>query len=346
MYIYKPNPVFLPEEIKTQRELPNSQIIDKTQIVKLDTKTVFYDIFLDRYTRRLNGIGPRLFNLKKEIFPLTIVVNGVHVDFRLNQIDRLVFLESNPLPERLLDTITITLWFKNFKQEIILNWRHDNNQLSRFDQIPLTITTLQKDNQLVWIRDWILWHRRLHDVRRVVLYDNGSADQEMLAACLRLLEPDVQIILVHWPFPHGVMPYKHAQHGSLNHCRLKFSISNSYCVNLDADEYLVNMTNNTLLEYLNRNLKQPKPGAVIFQEFLVPNIVNIQQNRILRCFDFPYRFRQLGYSRDGVVWDSFGRTKYIFQFGNIGYNAAHRTISEKNQSFAKRYNLSQKCIFM
>ena len=45
---------------------------------------------------------------------------------------------------------------------------------------PLTISTLQKDNPLIWIADWLKWHHREHGVGRAVLYDNGSSNRDEL----------------------------------------------------------------------------------------------------------------------------------------------------------------------
>ena len=346
MYVYIPNSITLSKNSRWKRVIPDIEKYNQSQLDKLDTNTVFYDIFLDRSRKRLLGVGPRLFNLKKDIFPLTLFVNNKHVKYRLVQIKNLVFIESKQFSNRISETVKVDLRFKSFERTVMINWKRDEYFLSKSDKLLLTISTLQKNNNIQWISDWILWHRRLYNVRRVVLYDNGSFNQKELIENLHNLEPEVQIILVHWRFPHGVTATnKFCQHGSLNHCRLKFPISNGYCVNLDIDEYLVKPTNLDLLNFLNCKLRFPTPGAVSIQEFIIPNITKEKHNAIPRFFDFPYRFQNIGRTARGDQYDEFGRTKYIYRFDSVAYNAAHRTASEKDKQFSKRYSNFQKLIF-
>ena len=208
MYIYRPNSVIIPREFPFERTIPNTTNFYESQKAKLDTKTVFYDIFFDNRTQQLRGIGPRLFNLKLEIFPLNLLVNGKKFEFQIYDIDQLGFLESEEIRLSVPDILSVTLQFKDFAQQIELDWKSDANELRNFDDIPLTISTLQKDNHIEWILDWILWHRRLYDVRRVVLYDNGSSNQSRLIRRLQKLKDEVQIIFVDWSFPYGVSPQK------------------------------------------------------------------------------------------------------------------------------------------
>ena len=178
MYIYKPNSVVLPESLKLTRIFPKVSGSESAYRNELDSNTIFYDVFLDRNTRRLRGIGPRLLNLKSQILPLHVLVNGEKVSLRIHQVKNLFFFETERLSNLLHDSINVTLHFKNFKNNIKLNWKRDECELEKFDENLLTISALQKDNHFTWIRDWILWHRRLHKVGRVVLYDNGSVGTE------------------------------------------------------------------------------------------------------------------------------------------------------------------------
>ena len=51
-----------------------------------------------------------------------------------------------------------------------------------------------------------------------------------------------------------------------------------------------------------------------------------------------YRFKSIGHTWSAEKWRTFGMTKYIYRFQDIGYNEVHRTISEKNKEFSKRYS--------
>ena len=137
----------------------------------------------------------------------------------------------------------------------------------------LTLTTVQKDNPIEWVHDWLLWHHRAFGVQRLILYDNGSKNLDELVAQFSSKSFELEIVLVDWPFPHGAEPYKYCQLGSLNHCRLRFSVPKGYCINLDVDEYLVASENN-LLNFLDSRLQYPAPGAIVLNEFLIPNIIS------------------------------------------------------------------------
>jgi len=222
---------------------------------KEDRTTVFYDVFICPESDRLLCIGPTLYNLKHHLFPLRIYLNNREIKYKYLQIERLFFLESERLERALSNYATVTFKFRKFSKQVEVCIGNNRKQLYTKSDSEITISTLQKDNPVEWIADWILWHKRLYNVKRVVLYDNGSSNIKQLMGYLPSLEPEVQIIFVHWVYPHGVSPLKSAQHGSLNHCRLKFPVQNGFCINLDIDEYLVKPGSESLSDYLSRTLR-------------------------------------------------------------------------------------------
>lgn len=306
--------------------------------MRLDKKTVFYDVFVDGQTRKLHALGPRLLNLKQELLPLIVSVNGSPIVYRLDDIHHLTFLESkNPIDDS-SETVTVEFRFRPFTQTVTVDWRTNEKLPQSFSDSALTISTLQKDNPFEWIRDWILWHCRLYGVGRVVLYDNGSSNQDELVSRLRELEHEVKIIFIDWSFPHGNKP-NYAQFGSLNHARMQFPVHGAFCINLDIDEYLVMPGGGSLLDYLERKLADPTLGAVTFTQYIVPNIPHSEPDGISRCFDFPYRFRNAGRTGSKSKWSEIMRMKYIYHFDKVGYNGPHRTASEKNTRFLRRYGV-------
>ncbi len=334
MYIYNPNFVKLPAEFLPRRKIKytkNYNVLDKS---KEDVDTVFYDVFISSLTKKLLFIGPALYNLKRELCPIKVYINGEKIKLRYFQIERLFFLESKPLRSEQLDQPIVHCEFKNFTHTLHL--AQDNQSIELCSKIPLTISTLQKDNCIEWISDWILWHRRLLGIKRVILYDNGSSNINQLIEFLPTLEPEVQIVLVHWDFPHGLPPYKSAQHGSLNHCRLRFPVAKGYCINLDLDEYLVNMTDESLTDYLRRSIGYPSPGAVIFKPRIIPNTIPENIDRVPRCFDYQYRLSPQSQEHKDI--ESGRWFKYAYSYENIGYNAPHKTHSHLNPFYFRRFN--------
>ena len=335
MYIYHPNSIEIPANFKHQRIIPYPPEVTHPNRTMEDVKTIFHDVFVSPTTKKLYCIGPTLYNLKGILFPIKVFINGQEIKLHYYQIERLFFLESSPLSTDMSKVLTINFQFRDFSKKIFIDLQKDENCYASYSDSRLTISTLQKDNHIEWISDWILWHKRLHNVNRVVLYDNGSSNLRQLIQFLPSLEPEVKIILVSWPFPFGVQPYRSAQHGSLNHCRLKFPVSGGYCLNLDLDEYLVNCQKEQLLQYLDQNLKEPSPSVVIFKSKIVPNTVSNLRNNPPRCFDFKFR---ISHSADIVKKNEQGKYfKYVFKYERTGYNSPHKTRSHRNIRFLKTY---------
>ena len=334
MLIYRPTSVFLPIDYAVERIYRKSPT--PKMGIELDTKTIFYDLYLNRNTNHLCGIGPALHNLKEEIFPLEIYIGKTRIDFFITKVKKLIFLESKKPISDTSDIKSLTLKFKTFECLVELN----NDERSRWpeykDNNQLTLTSLQKDNPVVWIEDWILWHCRLYEVKRVILYDNGSYNRKELITKLRKLEPEVSIILVFWGFPFGRYSYEYAQRGSLNHCRMRFTpvdkedgSKNWYCINVDIDEYLVSPHCKNLFEYIETSLNSTQLYSVVAKSVGVPNILPAQfeSNRTLRFFDFKYQYRNQNKSVGAHANTlKLSNDKYIFRFGSLIYNDVHRII--------------------
>lgn len=347
MYLYQPNPIIIPENCESERVVSPAASFTSEERERLDRRTIFYDVFVDPGTQKLRAIGPPLFNLRQELFPMEVLINGRPVTFRLDEIDRASFLETNDRIDDANATLTVEFRFKTFAETFDLNWQEIRSRLNNFSDATLTITTLQKDNPYAWIRDWFRWHARLYGAHRLILYDNGSSDRDELVQRLGELITEACIIFVDWRFPYGVDPYEYAQTASLNHARMMFPVSGGYCINLDVDEYLVKPDDEELLDYVHRKLARPELGAVAFTQYVVPNVVRDANDEfsaqgIPRFFHFPYRYRKPGHPGKGKSWSAYGRMKYIYDFDRIGYNAVHRTASEKNRSFAARYTALSK----
>ena len=76
---------------------------------------------------------------------------------------------------------------------------------TRLPPVTLQVTTLQKDNPIEWILDWLAW-LGLAGVERVLLYDNASAGADalfgaLLDACAGRTLP--ALVFVDWPYAYG-----------------------------------------------------------------------------------------------------------------------------------------------
>ena len=357
MYIYKPNSVVLPPNFKTKRIFPTTNRLyevtnmdtrsDLHDVMpspyqynilarNLDTRTVFFDVYIDWNTKILYGIGPRLFNLENELFPMEIFVNGNKAEFKIYQQRKLLFIKSKRLPSSLPKSVHVELVFQSFTHSMSLDFQQYQQSIESNSSAPITISTLQKNNDIQWVIDWILWHRRLHNVERIVLYDNGSTNRTELIENLKALEPEVKIIFVDWPFPYGISPYKATQDGSLNHCRIRFPIKHGYCINLDIDEFLVRSGEKKLLDYLNASLTYPFPGVCYIKECKVPNITKSNRIGVPRVLDFHFRFRQFGHRPTREYTRPY--TKYIYKFNSPYYFYVHGAKLGNHALFEQEFN--------
>ncbi len=326
--IYQPCPVRIPHNSSVHKNYPRLQAVDAEHRSKLDFDTIFYDVFWDESSHSIHGLGPKILNLKQNFFPLSILVNDQLVKYRLRKIKDLTFLQTESISCDHSKLLKVEFRFRDFSQTAVVDMQNNHPVQQSSPRRRLTLTTLQKDNPIAWISDWITWHCKSYDVDRLVLYDNSSSSREEVIEFLQKLTFDLEIIFIDWNFPHGFHPYKYCQKGSLNHCRIRFA-NGGYCLNFDIDEYLM-CTQNNLIDYLDQTLRYPRPGSVAIQEVKIVDVPPETDEKPLRCWHFKYRRRKRG---------RVEKIKYIYCFNDVGYNSVHTTDSEKNLQFCKRYSL-------
>ena len=337
-YIYKPNSILIPDSAPIRKYYPECNKIPLEGRHRLDFRTIFYDVFFDTSTNRLIGIGPDLKKFSKNLFPMKVRVNSQNLRYNSQQIKGIFIFQTEEIEVSKDLPLEVIFEFNSFFQK--LSPLKLDNEINFYDKTRhrLTLSTLQKDNLVPWISDWMIWHHHRYGVKRLVLYDNGSHNQDALIEYLRDFDIDMDIVFIHWDFPHGFDPYKYCQRGALNHCRLRFPVSDSYCINLDIDEYLISSVDN-LVDYLDTKLRYPRPGSLAIQQVIIPNVAPENTSSTVRCWNFKHRHVTPGYKGEAKIWNEYGRSKYIYSFDNVGFNAVHSTDSFKNRKFRKRYSL-------
>ena len=151
MYLYRPKPIILPLDLGVFRTVPELSSLSELDKKSFDSTTVFFDVFMDPSRQILRALGPRLLNLKRKILPLHVFVNGCPIKFRLFEVDRLIFFETEPLLQDSNGQISIRFEFKTFNQTIKLNHSDTTLYDQGYGNARLIISTLQKDNHLQWI---------------------------------------------------------------------------------------------------------------------------------------------------------------------------------------------------
>jgi hypothetical protein len=144
--------------------------------------------------------------------------------------------------------------------------------------------TLSKNNEIVWIRDWIEFHVKVHGADALLLYDNRSTiySTDELKRKLGEAFPAIPIVVVDWPFKYGPeggdrgavngkpAPFdsSFAQQGSMQNARHRFLCGARSVLNADIDELVVSTTGRSIFEATETDAH----GAICFKGRWVTNV--------------------------------------------------------------------------
>ena len=225
--------VLIPENIGVVRELACPYARDGSEILKedlvgYDRYTVFYDVFFSTKNNKLMAIGPPLLNLKQILFPLVLEVNGIKVEYNI--------VEEYPKVFWIIidcETEHIASWNIHFR--FACGWEKSLEVSRSVFFSTSVLITMQKDNTIRRIEDWITHYRTRFEIDQVFIYDNNSRDFESMASTF----PNINFVA--WNFPFGIItskPNKYAQRGALNHFLYKFT-ENTRIFQFDIDELAI-----------------------------------------------------------------------------------------------------------
>ncbi len=253
------HPLYLPKGI--EREIPSDAgELSEHRKQSYDYKTLFYDIFFQ--SNRLVCIGPPFLNIGT---PLAIRYKhkGKNIRAAWDRYPKkgairftMIYIDISPKNAPL----ELEFIFKDFTTKITVS-RPNTIPLSKVD---LSLVTVQKDNPLIWIKDFCIWHTRAHGIKRIVLYDNGSSYFSDLSKYLTELNEEFELVLVHWPFPFGLLEAKNDSYqdwfrmGALNHFHSFFGENTTWVISLDIDEFVYCNSPLPLFLSLPKALGQPE----------------------------------------------------------------------------------------
>lgn len=130
-----------------------------------------------------------------------------------------------------------------------------SNQCQDFDN-KVTAVTISKDNEITWIKQWIEYHKTVHNLEGLLIYNNQSTlytSQELLMAIER---PDIVIKVVDYDVPYGpqgcgkwefngkageYLPWDSdfAQYVMMEHAKWKYLTRAKLAISIDFDELLL-----------------------------------------------------------------------------------------------------------
>lgn len=306
------NSVILPDAYGQKRGLRSDKshldgsALDEYDLEQYDDDTVFYDVFLDYKNQFLYTVGPPFLNLEKRLSPISCRMNNGS-ERRPLQIseyyDHKVAIGRMPLRGLALDEENaVELDFNGcFKWEGRVG-------LNRHQTAPVILTTIQKNNRVRWITEWMEFYRSNYGVGRTIIYDNGSDNIDELKAL-----SGCGLEIVSWPYKYGPIrshDNQFCQLGSLNHCRLKFG-SNNMIMNFDIDEMLY-AEKQAFKKYISRYC------LILFNGYRVPFIKPASEDYSYADFSFRDKEPQGG-----------GR-KYLYRPDRVLVNNVHSAFIKRH----------------
>jgi len=108
------------------------------------------------------------------------------------------------------------------------------------------MVTLQRDNPIEWIKQWMLYHINVLGVDGFLIYDNGSTGYTVEDLEASLQHPGVAVRIVKWPYPFGPLGSDHmpwdsdyGQYAMLEHAKFRYLSGAELVMHNDLDELIV-----------------------------------------------------------------------------------------------------------
>ena len=305
--------VKLPDTFHEKRMLRSDKIhlngagLEEYDLEQYDNDTIFYDVFFDHKNEFLYTVGPPFLNLQNILFPITCRINNDRKQHILEVTEYFnnwtaigkISLKNLPPYERT---------FIEFNFNNRFQWS-GNIELNRYDIKPIILTTIQKDNRIRWIEEWMEFYSQNYGINETIIYDNNSSNRNEL----RAISSD-KLLIVAWDYKYGPIrshDNQFCQLGSLNHCRLKFG-SNNIIMNFDIDELLC-LRKSEFQKYINRY------SLTLFNGYRVPFIKPGSEDFSYKDFSFRDRVPQEG-----------GR-KYFYNPSGIKVNSIHSALLKSHR---------------
>ena len=181
-------------------------------------------------------IGPHLFGIRDKILPLQILINDIPVNYKYNERNFIKVLVPIQYDYFINKKIKINIQFSNlFNVQLILYENNNGFVISH-------LTTLQKNNKLKWIQDYINYYSRHIGVELITIYDNNSDNFfQLFQSVINKKKIKTNLKLIQWNFVYdGKINdkwYNSCQCCSLTHAYYKFGKCDFF-LNFDIDELI------------------------------------------------------------------------------------------------------------
>lgn len=161
--------ISLPEDGPLQRHARHPRRTRPQDFYRsFDARQLLYDVFWDHEGKRILAVGPAPRNLKVHLARARWLAmpSGQQLTVTIHASISTMVVEMNGAPQ---GTSELQLQMDD------MNWTVpvSENLQSRTAGSKI-LFTMNKNNDLVWIREWAEWHVKLHGTDTIFIFDNGS----------------------------------------------------------------------------------------------------------------------------------------------------------------------------
>lgn len=202
-------------------------------------------------------IGPPLYDVKAWMHTNVTFedATGAKLNFSSHEVDRVCYTAVTVSGHTdYVEMVTTT-------ERTRINVNRNNGNLNG----KTVMVTLQKNNPIEWIKQWVTYHQKVLNVNAFLIYDNGSTTYTtaQLEQSLRGLGAIVNVVA--WPYPYGPQGSDFApwdsdfgQYVMLEHSKIRYLSGATLVLNNDIDELVVTkgITLRDIIDYLRNGSAQ------------------------------------------------------------------------------------------
>lgn len=164
-----------------------------------DAKTLFYDCFWHADGVRVLLVGPPPGTMRPfhELAQFIAHPSGTVLKGRLHPSLSVMLTELRNVPQ---GTTRIGIDFAGQHFELLVQPNSSAELAGR-----RVLFSVNKNNDLKWVREWAHFHATVHGADAVILFDNGSTayGTDELAATLQSVPGVTHVAVPHWPYSFG-----------------------------------------------------------------------------------------------------------------------------------------------
>ncbi len=258
--VVEPSGMILPADGPLQRTPPRRPEDQQPDyLARYDAHTLFYDVFRCRDDIWLSG--PPLHDLAEVVRTGRWTLDGTDVSDRIRLRDWSRTQRSRLRAPGAGADLELELTPME-GGPIRFGSRVGADDAARFAGHRALISK-SKDNDLVWIQDWLRFYHDVHGVTAVVLYDNNSTRYTPADIAAAIAEvPGIEVgAVVAWNYPWGapggpkkIWDSDYLQYSLMEHGRFRFLRDAAGVINADIDELAIADDGRTVFEHAEDSL--------------------------------------------------------------------------------------------